>query len=311
MKISIIGAGNVGSTTAQRLAEQGYYDIVLHDIANGLAEGKALDIYQSAPITEHDVRISGTTDYRNTAGSDLVIVTAGASRRPGIERSELLRINAGIVREVIEQVTEYSPHTSIIMVTNPVEAMTYLALAITGWERERVIGLSGVLDSARFAGFIATECRVPPSAVKTIVIGEHGTHMLPLPRLSTVSRRALSDILPPEKIACLVQKTINAGSQIVQLIKTSSAYYAPAAALQRMAEAILLNKKEVLPVSAYLTGEYGLEDCVITVPARLGEKGIEEIIELELTPHEKESLCEAAAAVRTYSGALDDKPGKA
>lgn len=306
MKISVIGAGNVGATTAQRLVERGYYEVVLHDIVSGLAQGKALDIYESSPIIERDLCIRGTSDYGDTAGSDLLIVTAGASRRPGMERNELLKINAGIIKEVVASVSRLSPQAIIIMVTNPVEAMTYLAMRISGWGRERVMGLSGVLDSARLASFIAAECGVPVSAVKTLVMGEHGSNMVPMTRLSTVGGRALTQALSEEKISNLVQKTVDAGAQILELLKTSSAYYAPAAALQRMAEAILLDSKEILPVSAYLDGEYGLRDCVLTVPAWLGERGVEKILELELNPEEKNALLVAAQGADQYKSLLGE-----
>lgn len=306
MKVSVVGAGNVGATTAQHLTERGYYEVVLHDVVSGLAEGKALDIYQSSPVIERDIHITGTSDYRDTAGSDLCIVTAGVSRRPGLERAQLLQLNAGIIKEVVGALNRYSPQAVIIMVTNPVEAMTHLALKITGWGRERVMGLSGVLDSARFASFIARECGVSVNAVRTLVIGEHGANMLPLARLSTVGRKPLTQVLSEEKVASLVQRTIGGGAEIVRLLKSSSAYYGPAAALRRMAEAILLDKKEVLPVSAYLNGEYAVTDCVLTVPARLGGKGIEEIVEIELSPEERKVFLAASEAVRGYNLALEE-----
>ncbi len=297
-KISIIGAGNVGTSLAQRLAEKGHGGIVLLDIIEGLPQGKALDILQSAPILNFHSRLIGTNDYRDTAGSDVVIVTSGAGRKPGMTRGELLKTNMAIVSEVTRNIVAHSPDGIIIMVTNPVDAMTYLALRESRLLRGRVLGLSGVLDSARLSGFIAAELNVPASGVSAFVLGEHGQNMVVIPRLATVKGTPLTEILPQETINRLVGRTINGGAEIVSLLRTGSAFYAPSAAAARIVEAIVLDKKEVLPCAAYLKGEYGIKDAVIGVPVKLGKSGIEEIIELELNNEEKKALQGSAEAMK-------------
>ncbi len=297
MKVSIIGAGNVGAACAQRLAEAGVGEIVLVDIIPALAQGKALDILESAPLVGFSGKLIGTSTYQETASSDLVIITSGASRKPGMDRLDLLRLNKSITTEVAGKVAEFSPNAIIIMVTNPVEAMTYLAQGITGWERERVIGLSGLLDGARFSAFVAQELGTSPSEVKTWVLGEHGEGMVVLSRLTTVSGRPLEEMLPPERISQLIERTRNGGAEIVELLKSASASVAPSAAVFRMAESILYDKKEVMTASFYLKGEYGIKDSILSVPLKLGRKGVEGVIELDLNSAEKDALVKAAAKV--------------
>ncbi len=297
-KISIIGAGNVGATCAQRLLEKDIADIVLVDIIEGLPQGKALDMMQSAPVCGFDTKITGTNDFSLTAGSEVVIVTSGIARKPGMTRDQLLKTNAGIIKEVIGKIAPCSPKCIIIIVTNPVDAMTYLALKTSGFPRERVLGLSGVLDSARFTTFIAAELGVPISEVSSIVMGEHGQNMVVIPRLAGAKGRPITALLPPETIEKLKERAVNGGAEIVGLLKTGSAFYAPSAAAARMAEAVIRDRKEVLPCAAYLDGEYGLKDVVIGVPLRLGRGGIEKIIDLGLEDDELAALKSSAEAVR-------------
>lgn len=268
------------------------------DIIPGLAPGKALDISQSAPIVNFDTGITGTDNYQQTANSEVIIITAGFSRKPGMTRDELVQANMKIVAEVITKITSHSPNCIIIMVTNPVDAMTYLGLKKSRFPRNRVVGLSGVLDGARLSSFIAAELKVSPASVSACILGEHGKNMLVIPRLTTVKGKPITELLPRETIDKLVQRTVMGGDEIVSLLKTGSAFYAPSAAAARMAEAIVLNKKETLLCAAHLDGEYGIKDTVIDVPVRLGKKGIEEIIELELTKEEKQALAKSVTAVQ-------------
>ncbi|MDH5695824.1 MAG: malate dehydrogenase [Dehalococcoidia bacterium] len=297
-KISIIGAGSVGASCAQRIVERGYADVVLVDIIHGLPQGKALDILQSAPILDFDSHLIGTNSYQETADSDVVIITSGFGRKPGMTRDELLSANTKIVAEVTCNVVSYSPNCIIIVVTNPVDVMTYLAIKTSKFPRNRVIGLSGVLDAARLSSFIAAELKTSAANVSACVLGEHGRNMLIIPRLTTVNGTPITEILPQETIDKLVQRTIRAGAEIVDLLKTGSAFYAPSAAAARMAETIILDQKEILPCAAYLEGEYGIKDTVIGVPVKLGRKGIKQIIELELTAEEKAALAKSAEAVQ-------------
>ncbi len=303
-KISVIGAGNVGASLAQRLAEKGYADIVLLDIVEGLPQGKALDILQSSPVTGCDAGISGTNDYQDTADSEVVVITSGASRKPGMTRDELLKTNARIITEVIQNVVRYSPECILIIVTNPVDAMTYLALKVSGFPSSRVVGLSGVLDSARLSSFIAAELKTSVLEVSSLVLGGHGQNMVVIPRLATVKGTPITELLPQETIQKLVERTVNGGAEIVSLLKTGSAFYAPSAAATRMVEAIIMDKRETLPCAAYLQGEYGIKDVVIGVPVRLGKTGIEEIFELELTSEEKAALRSSAEVVKQLVTAM-------
>jgi malate dehydrogenase len=297
-KVSIIGAGNVGATCAFRIAEKGYADIVLLDIIEGLPQGKGLDIQQAIPIIDSDVKIVGTDNYEETADSDIVVITSGIPRRPGMSRDDLVLTNMKIVREVTKKVVQYSPNCIIIMVTNPLDAMTQLALHISKFSRDRVFGQSGILDSARFRTFIAQEFNVSVKDVSTCVLGGHGDTMVPITRLCTVGGVSITKLLPKKKVDSLVERTVKGGSEIVSLLKTGSAFYAPAAATAQMMDAIILDKKEILPCAAYLEGEYGISGVVVGVPVKLGKNGIKQIIELELTPEEGAALKKSADAVR-------------
>jgi malate dehydrogenase len=297
-KITIIGAGNVGSSTAQRLVERGLAEVVLLDIVEGLAEGKALDIAQSAPVLKTDISISGTNDYKDTAGSALVIVTAGLFRKPGMTRDQLLAANAEIVGGIVKNVAQHSPQCVILMVSNPLDVMTYLAFKVSGFPRHRIVGMSGALDSARLGSFVAAELKVSPRDVSPWVLGAHGLNMVVIPRLTTVRGRPITELLPAETIERLVERTVHGGREIVDLLKTGSAFYAPSAGVARMAEAIITDNKDSLPCAAVLDGEYGIKGSVIGVPVRLGKKGIEEIIELSLSAEEKQKLYDSAQGVK-------------
>jgi malate dehydrogenase len=303
-KISIIGAGNVGGTLAQRLAERDYADIVLVDIIDGLPQGKGLDILESAPVVGYDTSIIGTNDYADTANSDLVVITSGMARKPGMSRDDLVLANGEIIRSVVEQVMKYSPNTILLMVTNPLDAMTQLALHVSGLPRERVIGQSGVLDSARFRTFIAMELGVSFRDVQAMVLGGHGDTMVPLPRYATVSGVPITELIPPDRIQALVQRTIDGGAEIVRLLKTGSAFYAPSAATAEMVDAIILDQKRLVPACVYLQGEYGINGVCVGVPVILGAGGAEKIIELKLTEEELAALHRSAAAVRELVGVL-------
>ncbi len=280
------------------MAERGYADIVLMDIIQGLPQGKALDILESAPILNFNSHITGANDYQETANSDVVIITSGLGRKPGMTCEELLLANMKIITEVTRNVVNYSPNCIIIMVTNPVDAMTYLAIKTSQFPPNRVFGLSGVLDTTRLRSFIAAELKVSVADVFACVLGEHGKNMVIIPRLCTVSEVPITEILPQEAIDRLVEHTIKGGAEIIDLLKTGSAFYAPSAAVAQMVEAVILDKKQVLPCAVYLRGEYGIRDIVIGVPVKLGKAGIEEIIKLELTAEEKAQLASSAEAVQ-------------
>jgi len=297
-KVSIIGAGNVGATCVFRIAENGCADVVLLDIIEGLPQGKGLDMLEATPIIDSDVKIMGTSDYEETANSDIVVITPGVSRKPGMSRDDLVLTNMKIVQEVTEKVVRYSPDCIIIVVTNPLDVMTQLALHISKFPRNRVFGQSGILDSARFRTFIAQELDVSVKDVSACVLGGHGDTMVPITRLCTVGGIPITELLPKEKIDSLVERTVKGGSEIVSLLKTGSAFYAPAAAAVQMVDAIILDKKDILPCAAYLEGEYGISGVVVGVPVKLGKNGIEQIIELELTPEEDAALKKSADAVR-------------
>ncbi len=297
-KVSVIGAGNVGATTAQRIAEAGLADVVLVDIVEGLPQGKGLDLAEAAPVVGHDARVVGANDYAATAGSDIVVVTSGIARKPGMSRDELLATNAGIVRSVVEQAAAVSPEAILIVVTNPLDAMCHVAMRASGFPRERVIGMAGVLDSARFRTFIAWELGVSVEDTHAFVLGGHGDTMVPLPRYSTVAGVPITELLPPDRIAALVERTANGGAEIVSLLKTGSAFYAPAAATFEMVEAILLDRKRVLPCAVYLQGEFGIHDLFVGVPCVLGAGGMERVFEIELNAEERAAFERSAAAVR-------------
>ncbi len=303
-KVTVIGAGNVGATAAQRLAEKELCDVVLVDIVEGVPQGKALDLAQAAPIEKHDARLVGTNSYEATEGSDIVIITAGIPRKPGMSRDDLLSTNAGIVKKVTLEVAARSPEAILIVVSNPLDAMCHVAFEASKFPKQRVMGMAGVLDSARFRAFIAMELNVSVENTHAFVLGGHGDTMVPLPRFSTVAGIPLPELLPPEKIEALVQRTRNGGAEIVGLLKTGSAYYAPASAAVEMAEAILKDKKKILPCAAYLEGEYGIRDLFIGVPVKLGRGGIEQVIEIRLTAEESAALKKSAAAVQELKNAL-------
>ena len=297
-RVSIIGAGNVGSSCAQRIAERGYANIVLMDIIEGLPQGKALDILQSAPILNFNSHVTGTNSYQETANSDVVIITSGIARKPGMTRDELLLANRDIITNVTSNVINYSPNCIIIMVTNPVDAMTHLVLQASKFPRNRVFGLSGILDAARFSSFIAIELNVSVEEVSACVLGQHGENMVIIPRLSTVNGTPLTKLLPQETINKLIERTIKGGAEIIGLLKTGSAFYAPSAAVAQMVDTIILDKKKVLTCATYLDGEYGIKGTVIGVPVKLDRNGIEQVIELELTAEEKTALTNSAKAVQ-------------
>jgi malate dehydrogenase len=303
-KVTVIGAGNVGATAAQRLAEKELCDVVLIDIIEGVPQGKALDLAEAAPIEKHDAHLTGANTYEPSAGSDIVIITAGIPRKPGMSRDDLINTNAGIVRNVAQQVAKHSPKAILIIVSNPLDAMCHVALSASGFPKQRVIGMAGVLDSARFRTFIARELNVSVENTHAFVLGGHGDTMVPLPRFSTVAGIPITELLSAERIDALVQRTASGGAEIVSLLKTGSAYYAPASAAVEMAEAILKDKKKILPCAAYLQGEYGFQDLFIGVPVKLGSKGVEEIIQIKLTPAEQAALAKSAAAVEELKKTL-------
>jgi malate dehydrogenase len=296
-KVTVIGAGNVGATTAQRIAESGLADVVLVDIVEGLPQGKGLDLAEAAPVVGHDARIVGTNDYDETAGSDVIVVTSGLARQPGMSRDDLLARNAGIVRAVVEASAPESPDAVLIVVTNPLDAMCHVAMQASGFPRERVLGMAGVLDSARFRTFIADELGVSVEDTSAFVLGGHGDTMVPLPRYSTVAGIPITDLLPTDRIAALVDRTANGGAEVVALLKTGSAFYAPAASAFEMVDAILRDRRRVLPCATYLTGEYGVDGLFVGVPVVLGAGGLQRVIEITLTADERAAFDKSAAAV--------------
>jgi len=297
-KVSVIGAGNVGATLAQRISEWGYADVVLVDIIEGLPQGKGLDMLQTGPITGSDARVIGTNSYEETANSDIVAITSGVPRKPGMSRDDLVLTNMNIVKSVTEQVVKYSPKCILIMVANPLDAMTQLALHVSKFPRKRVIGQSGILDSSRFRTFIAQELNVSVEDVYACVLGGHGDTMVAIPRLTTVGGIPITELLPQETVNKIVERTVKGGGEIVALLKTGSAFYAPAAATAQMIESILLDKKRILPCAVSLEGEYGIKGVVVGVPVKLGKNGMEQIIELKLTADESAALKKSAEAIR-------------
>lgn len=302
-KVTVIGAGNVGATAAQRLAEKELCDVVLVDIVEGVPQGKSLDLTEAAPIEKHDAHLIGTNNYEDTAGSDIVIITAGIPRKPGMSRDDLIGTNAGIMKSVTENVAKLSPDAIIIIVSNPLDAMCHVAYEASGFPKNRVIGMAGVLDSARFRAFIAMELNVSVENTHAFVLGGHGDTMVPLPRYSTVAGIPITELISKERIDAIVERTRNGGAEIVKLL-TTSAYYAPASAAVEMAESILKDKKKILPCAVYLQGEYGINDLFIGVPVKLGAGGVEEVIEITLTDEEKAALKKSAAAVQELKEVL-------
>ncbi|MCK5486161.1 MAG: malate dehydrogenase, partial [Desulfobacterales bacterium] len=303
-KVTVIGAGHVGATAAQRLAEKELCDVVLIDIIEGVPQGKALDLAEAAPIEKHDAHLTGANVYDASADSDIVIITAGIPRKPGMSRDDLISTNAGIVKAVTQQITALSPDSILIIVSNPLDAMCHVAYESSGFSKKRVIGMAGVLDSARFRAFISMELKVSVENTHAFVLGGHGDTMVPLPRYSTVAGIPITELMSEDRIEALVDRTRNGGAEIVGLLKTGSAYYAPASAAVEMAESILKDKKKILPCAVYLEGEYGINDLFIGVPVKLGVSGAEEVIEITLTKEENAALQKSAAAVQELKEVL-------
>ena len=306
-KVTVVGAGNVGANCALRIAEKELADVVLVDVVEGVPQGKGLDLYQSGPIQGYDCVITGANDYEPTANSDLVIITAGFPRKPGMSRDDLLLANYDVVRTATEQVAKYSPNSIIIVVTNPLDAMAQAAFWVSKFSKNRVVGMAGVLDSARFRTFIAAELKVSVENVTGVVMGGHGDTMVPLVRLSNVSGIPLTELMSQATIDAIVQRTQNGGAEIVKYLKTGSAYYAPSAAAVEMAESILRDKKKVLPCAAYLEGEYGINGLFVGVPVKLGARGIEQIYQVKLMPEEQALLKKSAAAVQELVDVMKKK----
>jgi len=298
-KVTVVGAGNVGATCAMRIAEKELADVVLVDVLEGVPAGKALDLCEAAPIEAHDSGVIGCTgEYDKAKDSDIVIITAGIPRKPGMSRDDLLTTNMGIMESVCREIAVVAPDSILIIVSNPLDAMCHVSFDTTGFPKNRVMGMAGILDSARFRAFIAMELNVSVENIHAMVLGGHGDTMVPLPRYSTVAGVPITELISPERIEALVDRTRNGGAEIVGLLKTGSAYYAPASAAVEMAEAILKDKKKILPCAAYLEGEYGINNLFIGVPVKLSETGIEEVIEIELTNEEKTAIDNSAAAVQ-------------
>jgi len=297
-KITVIGAGNVGATTAQRLAEKELAEeVILLDVVEGIPQGKALDMLESGPVESFDTYIKGTNDYNDTKNSDIIVITAGLARKPGMSRDDLLVANADIVKSVTEKSVEQSPQAIIIVVSNPLDVMTYVAFKVSGFEKHRVMGMAGILDTARFRTFIADELKVSVKDVDAMVLGGHGDSMIPLVRYTTISGIPITEFISKDKIEKLVERTRKGGIEIVNYLKTGSAYYAPSSAAVEIVESIVKNKKRILPCSAFLTGEYGLQNVFCGVPVRLGTEGIMNIVKLNLLPEELQALQKSAADV--------------
>lgn len=304
-KITVVGAGNVGGTTAQRLAEKDIYDVVLVDITEGMPQGKALDISQAGPVCGYSTRVVGTNGYDETAGSSVAVITSGIPRKPGMSRDELLSTNAKIVKSVVSQLVARSPDIILILVTNPLDAMVHVARLVSGLPKSRIIGMGGILDSARMRTFIATELNVPGPDVQAMVLGGHGDTMVPLPRYTTVKGKPVSEMMSKDKLDAIIQRTRDGGAEIVGLLKTGSAFYAPSASAVDMVEAIHKDEKRVMPCSVLCEGEYGLKNVIVGVPVKIGRGGVEQIVEYELTVQERAALETSANAVRELCAAVD------
>ena len=304
-KITVIGAGNVGATTAQRLFEKNYNEIALIDIAEGMAEGKALEILQSGPVLGLDNNITGSTNYDITKDSDIIVITSGVARKPGMSRDDLLKINMNIVADVTEKSLNHSPNALLIVVTNPLDAMAMKAYQVSGKKTNEVFGMAGVLDTARFITFISESENTSVNSISANVLGGHGDTMVPLLNNSSIGGKSLNDSIEPGKLKSLVQRTKDGGAEIVNLLKTGSAFYAPSASIVKMVDAICSDSKTILPTTAYLNGEYGINDLYFGVPAKLGKDGIEEIIEYNLTENEKNDLIQSAEAVKETVDAME------
>ena len=305
MKLSIIGAGNVGATLAKRIVENDLADVVLLDIAKGLARGKSLDLLQARPVVKHNSSVLGTEDYKHTKDSDIIVITAGLARKPGMSRDDLMAKNAGIVKGIVANVSTFSPKAIILMVTNPLDIMTYVALKVSGLNRKKVFGMAGVLDSSRFAHFIADELKISTSEVEAMVLGGHGDTMVPLLSQTKISNKPLLESLPLKKITQLVERTRSAGAEIVTLLGSGSAYYAPSAACFLMVRAIIKDEKRLMAASSFLNGEYGLKGLCLGVPVRLGAGGIEEIVEMNISEEERKALEASALTVKNRLEALN------
>ncbi|MCP9440448.1 MAG: malate dehydrogenase [Nitrospira sp.] len=305
-KVTVVGAGNVGGATAQRLAEKDTYDVVLVDIAEGIPQGKALDISQAGPICGYSTRVVGTNGYVETTGSSIAVITSGMPRKPGMSRDELLVTNAKIVKSVVSELVSRSPEIILILVTNPLDAMVHVALRVSGLPKSRVLGMGGVLDSARMRLFIAEELNVPGPDVQAMVLGGHGDTMVPLPRYTTVRGTPVSALMSKEKLDAIVKRTRDGGAEIVGLLKTGSAFYAPSASAVDMVEAIYKDEKRVMPCSVLCEGEYGLRNVIVGVPVRVGRAGVEEIVEYDLEPAERAALNASADAVRELCTRVDE-----
>ena len=303
-KVTIVGSGNVGATAAHWIASKELADVVLIDIIDGVPQGKGLDLLEAMPIEKRDSYVKGTNDYADTANSDVVVITAGIPRKPGMSRDDLLKTNHKIMSDVVSKVVQYSPNTIIIVVSNPLDAMAQAAYKLSGFSRNRVIGMAGVLDSARFRAFIAEELKVSVENVTAFVLGGHGDTMVPLPRYSTVAGIPITELMDQATLDRLVKRTASGGIEIVNYLKTGSAYYAPSAAAVEMVEAILKDKKKILPCAAYLEGEYGINGLYVGVPVKLGERGIEQIVQIKLTADEQAALNKSAEAVKELVGVI-------
>jgi len=303
-KITVVGAGNVGATLAQRIADRELGDVVLIDIIEGMPQGKGLDMMEAMPVEGSDARVVGTNDYKDTAGSDVVVITAGIARKPGMSRDDLLQTNYKIVRECTENAVKHSPEAVLVVVSNPLDAMCQVAFKVSGFPRNRVFGMAGVLDSARMRAFIAMELGVSVENTHAFVLGGHGDTMVPLPRYSTVAGIPITELLPPERVDAIVKRTAGGGAEIVSLLKTGSAYYAPSSSTAEMVDAVLKDKHKVLPCACYLDGEFGIKDLYVGVPAQLGASGVEKIWEIKLTEEERAALHKSAAAVKELVGIL-------
>ncbi len=297
-KITVVGAGNVGATVAHRLADMELGDVVLIDVIEGLPQGKALDLAEATPVVGIDAQLIGSNGYKESVNSDVVVITAGIARKPGMSRDDLLRTNTDIVKSVTKEIAKHSPNALLVVVSNPLDAMTFVAYKVSRFPKERVIGMAGILDSARMRYFIAEELKVSVENVSTMVLGSHGDEMVPLIRYSSVAGIPLSDLMPKERIDAIVERTRKGGGEIVSLLKAGSAYYAPSAAVAEMVEALLRDKKKILPCAAFLEGEYGIKGIYLGVPVKLGSRGIEQIFEIGLTLEERGALHRSAEAVR-------------
>ena len=303
-KVTVVGSGNVGATVAHRLADKQLADVVLIDILEGVPQGKGLDLLESGPIEGYDLKIRGTNDYEDTGNSDLVVMTAGFPRKPGMSRDDLLKANAEIVRGAIEKVVKYSPDCFLIVVTNPLDAMAQAAYRVSGFSRNRVIGMAGVLDTARYRAFIAEALGVSVQNVQGFVLGGHGDAMVPVPRYTTVAGIPVTELMPKEQLETIIQRTRNGGAEIVNLLKAGSAFYAPSAAVVEMIDAIFNDRKKILPCAVFLEGEYGIQGLFVGVPVKLGARGMEQIIEITLTDEERAALEKSAAGVKELVGVI-------